>query len=305
VSSLWRSHLPTALSAAVALAVQLHGSTSSAHIELQLPMNRYSDIKAGDNKSCPCGSGSSNRRCSVPSEFSDPDRSTDRITTFAPGDTITVRFDEYVGHAGRFRVAFDPDGADLGDFNETVLLDEVDPAGRAGNMGSGSMWEFEVTLPNMTCDNCTLQLVQVMDGITDEQVGDRVNSASTYFQCADIRLVDGTPAGGIEPSAPTDHPGVRGRDELADAQAAAAAANAAMDELPGAMDPGSGSMTGTEVSMANPSNETGTSPMMASSPGAESGCSLVGVGSERARRSTAAVLVLGSVLLLGLRQRRR
>src|SRR6187399_805262 len=146
-----------AVTAAFALGAQLLSSSASAHIELQSPLNRYSDIKSGDNKSCPCGSGTTNRSCRKPEELSDPDRSTDRITTFAPGDTITVRFDEYVGHSGRYRIAFDPDGADLDHFNQNILLDEPDPGGNVGNMGDGSMWEFDVTLPNMTCDNCTLQ----------------------------------------------------------------------------------------------------------------------------------------------------
>jgi hypothetical protein len=205
-----RYHL-NAASAALAVASQLLSSSAFAHIELQSPLNRYSDIKSGDNKSCPCGSGTTNRSCRKPEELSDPDRSSDRATTFAPGDQITVRFDEYVGHSGRYRIAFDPDGADLDDFNQNILLDETDPAGKVGNMGAGSIWEFQVTLPDVTCDNCTLQLIQVMDGNTTDPVPDPVLRGGTYFQCADIVLEDGAPAGGIPPAAPTDHLGQRGR----------------------------------------------------------------------------------------------
>jgi hypothetical protein len=190
---------------------------ASAHIELQSPLNRYSDIKAGDNKSCPCGSGTTNRGCTKPEELSDPDRSADRATTFAPGDTIKVRFDEYVGHSGRFRIAFDPDGADLDHFNQNILLDEPDPVGNEGNLGQGSLWEFQVTLPDMTCDHCTLQLIQEMDGNTTDPVLDpRLRlRAGTYFQCADIVLAEGTRPGGIPPVAPTPHPGTRSRAEIA------------------------------------------------------------------------------------------
>lgn len=265
-------------------------------------MNRYSDIKSGDNKACPCGSGSSNRRCSVPSELSDPERSTDRISTFAPGDTITVRFDEYVGHSGRYRVAFDPDGADLDDFNETILLDEPDPEGKAGNVGSGSIWEFQVTLPNMTCDNCSLQLIQVMDGNTEDEVLNPVDRGSTYFQCADIRLVAGTPAGGIAPSNPSEHLGIRARNELAEAQAEAAAANEAME-----------AMEEAEMTVA----EMAPSPMPVSSPSAPvasggaprseltgpqassgSGCSVVVGGLQQRQGAGAATLGALSALLL-------
>jgi hypothetical protein len=198
----------TAASAALAAVFQLLSSDALAHIELQSPMNRYSNIKDGDNKSCPCGAGTTNRDCDKPEEFSDPDRSADRATTFAPGDTITVRFDEYVGHGGRYRIAFDPDGADLESFNQNILLDEPDPSGKVGNMGQGSMWEFQVTLPNMTCDNCSLQLIQVMDGNTVDRVLNPVDRGGTYFQCADIVLANGTPPGGLPPAAPTDHRGL-------------------------------------------------------------------------------------------------
>jgi hypothetical protein len=201
----------TALAVALAAGLQLASSNAFAHIELQVPLNRYSDIKSGDNKSCPCGSGTTNRSCRKPEEFSDPNRSVDRATTFAPGDTITVRFDEYVGHAGRYRVAFDPDGADLDDFNQNILLDEQDPRGNAGNMGEGSMWEFQVTLPDMTCDNCTLQLIQVMDGNITDPVLNPADRGGTYFQCADIVLAEGTAAGGVPPAAPTEHRGQEGR----------------------------------------------------------------------------------------------
>ncbi len=309
-----RSHLVTAFSLSLGLAAQLHSRTAAAHIELQLPMNRYSDIKAGDNKACPCGSGSTNRRCSRPEEFSDPDRSTDRITTFAPGDTITVRFDEYVGHSGRYRIAFDPDGAELDDFNKVILLDEPDPTGKQGNIGSGSLWEFEVTLPNMTCDNCTLQLIQVMDGNTEDVVLNPVDRGGTYFQCADIRLVEGTPPGGIEPSNPSEHPGVRGRNELAEAQEEAAAAAAAA-EMEGrtperaGMAPdemASGSPLGSEGSAPAASDGRAVDTVMGSEADAGGGCSLRSEGPRGERRPGGAALGAFSALLLaaGLRARR-
>jgi hypothetical protein len=211
-----RSPLVTAC-AALAAGWQMFSTHAFAHIELQSPLNRYSDIKVGDNKACPCGSGSTNRSCRKPEEFSDPDRAADRATTFAPGAEITVRFDEYVGHSGRYRIAFDPDGADLEDFNQHILMDEPDPSGNVGNLARGSMWEFQVTLPDMTCDNCTLQLIQVMDGNTTDPVLDPVLRGGTYFQCADLILADGAPANGLPPAAPTDHPGQRGRPQTSSA----------------------------------------------------------------------------------------
>jgi len=297
-----------AASAALAAGFQLLSSTASAHIELQAPLNRYSDIKAGDNKSCPCGSGTTNRSCKKPEELSDPDRSPDRETTFAPGDTITVRFDEYVGHSGRYRIAFDPDGADLDHFNQNILLDEPDPGGNVGNMGQGSMWEFPVTLPNMTCDNCTLQLIQVMDGNTVDPVLNPVDRGGTYFQCADIVLAEGAPPGGLPPANPTDHLGQKGRPVTT--PAAAPSMMAAPSSSTGSMPSGAmpaGMMTSGTTSTGSGTNmgargTTTVTPGMDSSADDGGGCSLNGA---RTSRSGPGALVLGSLLLgAGLRARR-
>jgi hypothetical protein len=298
-----RYSLP-ALSAALAAGLQLASSNAFAHIELQEPLNRYSDIKSGDNKSCPCGSGTTNRSCRKPEELSDPNRSADRATTFAPGDTITVRFDEYVGHAGRYRIAFDPDGADLDDFNENILLDEPDPRGNVGNMGDGSMWEFQVTLPDVTCDNCTLQLIQVMDGNITDAVLNPVDRGGTYFQCADIVLADGAPAGGLPPSAPTEHLGQKGRP------LSAATPTMATSDSPSAMP--TGMMTASSGMMAGGMAASGTTPTAsAATSDAEvdaasdddGGCS---ISRARSSRDGAGALALAGMLVgAALHGRRR
>mgnify|MGYP000698508214 FL=1 len=160
-----------------------------AHMAMEQPLPRYPSDGSADNKACPCGVGASNRLCDVPSDRSDPDRSV-YVTTYAPGETITLTWRETIGHAGRWRVAFDGDGADMDDFNQTILLDIPDPAGTAGNTGNGDLWEVQVTLPNTPCDNCTLQLVQIMDGNTTDPVPDPIGRSS-YYQCADIEIAGG------------------------------------------------------------------------------------------------------------------
>ncbi|HEU4577156.1 MAG TPA: SCE4755 family polysaccharide monooxygenase-like protein [Polyangiaceae bacterium] len=288
----------TVASAALAAGLQLLSSTASAHIELELPMNRYSDARQGDNKSCPCGAGTTNRRCNKPDELSDPDRSEDRVSTFAPGDTITVRFDEYVGHSGRFRIAFDPDGASLDHFNQNILLDEPDPVGKQGNMGQGSIWEFQVTLPDMECENCSLQLIQAMDGNMVDPVLDPVQRPSTYFQCADIRLVEGTPPGGIPPENPSEH--------IGQVPAPPAAAPAPADSATGAAGAPStsGRMAVMGTTTATP-NSTSVAPAMmdAESSDSSGGCS---VGGARPSRGSSALLALSTALVgFGLCSRRR
>src|SRR5690554_5132624 len=124
MSPLLRPLLPTGLLLVVAFAA----GPARVHIRLLEPQARY-EITGFETgiKSCLCGMGSSNRLCNVAEDGSDPNRAADRVTVLEAGSTITLCFEEYVDHAGRFRVAFDPDGADLDDFNAHVLLDVPDP----------------------------------------------------------------------------------------------------------------------------------------------------------------------------------
>lgn len=200
-------HLHMLASSVLATAVSFIAESASAHIELIEPPPRY-ELPA--NKSCPCGDGDSNRRCRVSAaESTDPNRSA-TVTTYEAGSTITVVAEEYVDHEGRMRVAFDPDGADLADFNENVLADEADPDERGLSRTSPRVWEFQVTLPSTPCDNCTLQIIQAMSGGSENPVLDPA-PLSTYYTCADIRLVP--PAAGGDAGEALSDPS----DQVADA----------------------------------------------------------------------------------------
>jgi MYXO-CTERM domain-containing protein len=149
----------------------LSASVASAHIALISPPPRGVDQKAG-----PCGRAGSTRGSTV--------------TTFAPGATITVEWDETVDHPGHYRIAFDDDGNDSfqnpnnpnDNFAQTLIEPIVDKV--------GGRYSQQVTLPTTPCTNCTLQLVQVMTTV--------VPYNSFYFQCADIIIGDG----GIDPEPP-------------------------------------------------------------------------------------------------------
>lgn len=139
---------------------------AEAHITLTSPSPRTSSQKVG-----PCGSGDSVRG---PAQ------------TYQPGETITVEWDETVDHVGHYRIAFDTDGNDdfplpnnPDDDFPSILVDQIED--RSG----GGLYSQEVTLPDMECDNCTLQLIQVMTT--------SVPYNSFYFQCADITLSNGAP----------------------------------------------------------------------------------------------------------------
>lgn len=180
---------------------------ASAHIELTEPIARYEVQGETGIKGCPCGiatgGGSSNRTCNVAMDGSDGNRDESRAFTAAAGSSVVLKFKETVGHTGKYRVAFDPDGADFNDFNDNVLIEVDDPNGSMGNVQDGNNWEIEVTLPETPCTNCTLQLIQVMDpstlgGTVD---GSKLATLSTYYTCVDLVLTGdegSTTSGGAE-----------------------------------------------------------------------------------------------------------
>jgi len=158
---------------------------ASAHLDLLSPPPRTTSLKYG-----PCGAAGSVRGGVV--------------STFLPGQTITVTWDEFVDHPGHFRIAFDDDGQDIfvdpKGFDDIsggpgVLIDGI--ADRSG----GGMYSQEVTLPDIECSNCTLQVIQVMSDKPPYGDGNDM-----YYQCADLVLsVDADPE---DPTATTADPPV-------------------------------------------------------------------------------------------------
>jgi hypothetical protein len=139
-------------------------SPALAHIRLDSPVNRYPDQKNG-----PCGSTN--------------DQRTDRVTVFEPGQTITVEWEETIKHPSHFRIAFSASGTDdfedptdFDDYytNDAVLLDEIP------DREEGGFYQAQVTLPDLECDDCTLQLMQIMY--------DKSLANAFYWQCADLVL---------------------------------------------------------------------------------------------------------------------
>jgi len=117
------------------------------------------------------------------------------VCEFQPGATIVVAWDETVDHPGHFRISFDDDGED--DFVDPAGFDELDSADSVlidgiadrDTYGSERGYTQELVLPDVECDNCTLQVIQVM---TDKPpYGD---GNDIYYQCADIVLSATAPA---------------------------------------------------------------------------------------------------------------
>jgi MYXO-CTERM domain-containing protein len=231
--------LPLSLAGA-GLALIGFAQSASAHIQLMDPPPRYELVGESTGiKSCPCGLGQSNRTCNLATDASDPDRST-RVLKAEAGSQITLRFVEFVDHSGTFRVAFDPEGADVADFNNNILVPMVpDPPNT-----TGKMWEIPVTLPNMTCDNCTLQLIQAMNGDMNTPVKDPTN-VSSYYACVDLQLV---PPGTMGTDPPDGDPSDDGDGMM----------------MPGATPPANDGSMGTDgaASGSNMGGNLGTVPMM-------------------------------------------
>lgn len=87
------------------------------------------------------------------------------------GSTIDVQFEETVNHPGYFRIAFSPT-ADTG-FDQNILVANIP------EVPSTRFYTQTITLPDIECSDCTLQLIQVMTDRTP---------ATNYYSCADIHL---------------------------------------------------------------------------------------------------------------------
>ena len=164
---------------AVVLTLLLTTTVANAHIALRSPAPRSTDQKGG-----PCGLAGSTRGATT--------------TTYQPGQVITVEWDETVDHPGHFRLAFDDDGDDIfvnpvshTDSYPWVLADQI-----ADKTGSSNHYTQQVTLPDMECTNCTLQLMQIMT--TTEPYN------SFYYQCADLTISANAPG---DPNTPGDSSG--------------------------------------------------------------------------------------------------
>ncbi len=159
---------------------------AEAHIEQTFPAPRTSSQKQG-----PCG-------------LTDSPRGEAQV--FAPGETVTVTWTETVEHPGHYRLAFDIDGEDFplpnnpDDDFDVILVDQIPDRNVTG---ADRTYSQEITFPDVECDNCTLQLIQIMTT--------NIPYNSFYFQCSDIRLSNGGGTDGGAGGADSDA-GVGGGD---------------------------------------------------------------------------------------------
>lgn len=98
--------------------------------------------------------------------------------TYAPGSTITVTWEETINHPGRYEFYFSP--ANDQNFQLLATINDNQDGG-----GLPHQYTANITLPNVQCNACTLQMIQVMT--------ENPAAPSLYFSCADIRLQAGAP----------------------------------------------------------------------------------------------------------------
>jgi MYXO-CTERM domain-containing protein len=161
-------------------------AVASAHIHMTSPSGRTTEQKIRH-----CGLAGSPRA---------------NVSTFPPGATITVTWQETIQHDGWFRIAFQHDGDEFqippGEagpcsgggacrFPQTDYTGMTDPVSGsliiADRIADGTL-SFDVTLPNVECTNCTLQLTQFMTSGHGDYGEDLGESDDIYFQCADLIL---------------------------------------------------------------------------------------------------------------------
>lgn len=165
---------------------------AEAHIHLLQPLSRTDNTQGDPQKLRHCGDPTVTR--------------TTRVTTYKPGETITVMWEQTIPHPGWYRIAFQPDGevfeippADpnvTGSYPSEDLTGKTDPT--TGTIvlkdripaGTGTQMA-DVTLPSMECTNCTLQVLEMMTNNPPYQADTAADTDAKdlYYQCADIALV--------------------------------------------------------------------------------------------------------------------
>jgi hypothetical protein len=169
-----------ALGAAAALSTL--AASGSAHIDLKSPLVRVPGRPDTSLRRGPCGQYTNAR---------DPER----VSRFESGQSIVIDWEVYQQHVSYFRIALDIDGDDSFSERTSQPMDAVtdDLEGLAPNPGERILAYVEddeasidhvtrtVTLPDVECDNCTLQVIQFTYGLPLYQ--------ATYYQCADIEIV--------------------------------------------------------------------------------------------------------------------
>jgi hypothetical protein len=178
----------------VALGLLLLPKMADAHFRLLAPASWLEEDKLGDpQKAAPCGGTNTN--------FGTP---TWAVTDVKGGSALHVKVQETVYHPGHYRIALavnsptelpvDPVAQTTTDANGKVtsvsapVMNPVAPPVLADGLWSHDdhvmhAFETDVTIPNINCKHCTLQVMQFM-----EQHGMNNPGGYSYHHCAVLHI---------------------------------------------------------------------------------------------------------------------
>lgn len=148
----------------VGLLVFLAPAVASAHIVVTAPTPRSdrANIKEPD---APCGAARGNV-----------------VTQLVGGQMFTLEYDETIAHPGYFQLRFSM----ANDANWQMIADNIADQGGVGS------YSFQFQVPDVNCDDCTFQWIQVME--------DR-DPPTNYYSCFDVEIAPsdpGTPDAGMD-----------------------------------------------------------------------------------------------------------
>ena len=184
-----------AAAAAAGLAVLAIPVAGSAHFILEAPASWIQENQLGDpQKLGPCGGTSAN--AGMP---------TGAVTAVTGGAMLHVKVKEMIYHPGHYRISLAVlDRAELPSDPEDTVKDgpngkpwsvsgKVDPNPKPPVLVdgiwdhhervAGQEFETDVKLPNISCEHCSLQVIQFM-----EQHPINPDGRFTYHHCADLKI---------------------------------------------------------------------------------------------------------------------
>ncbi len=332
------------LASLLACGALLLPTSAYAHIDMLEPLLS----RGGDQKQSPCegkawGAGP--------------------VYTFEPGATVTLKLRESVSHDGYFRVSFARNESDLkdpvsidpvnpdrygpgqkcakdnpndncgqSDFckfvstdgGSTVLWDKLDPHIPSGLL-NGKEWTWNVKLPDVECEQCTIQVLQVMEdaqvlvgALPVETHGPFDGNNDLYWRCIDVKLKRGAGESVGVTTAPAQNNGIDCVAQASNGEAPGEGGDDVVVVVPDAPDagsePGAGDgdhdhepgHDGPPLTGENPPNGTpggnGTAPLSSAS---SDGCSVSHVRAGSSTLGLLGVLVALGLVLHGLRRKKR
>jgi hypothetical protein len=192
-------HLLGGLCTAVMLAIL--APAADAHFRLISPQSWIVQNALGDpQKTAPCGG-----------TLADPGTPTGIVTSVQGGQRLHIEVEETVFHPGHYRIAL-ARTRDLLPPDPEVTVQETERGPRSVSAAiqdppqppvlvdglwphterPTARWETEIEIPNITCERCTLQIIQFMANHPGVREG-----GYSYHHCADLQIT-------ADPDAPLD-----------------------------------------------------------------------------------------------------